>query len=221
MRLACEVCACGERTRLETRRPDRTSMPRCASGDLASPKCKPSYMDWSRTACTAPARSWYATGGSRGIEWAFYGAVGPPSRTSSIFGKSEMWGRHISLCPPKGPKMRSRLPYRSVYATETCFRLRIPSRFACTHSDESTRPQAVPTHRRAEGVFIHTQRGAVNRPLAVTWYATGTCSVCRIAGRSRWANSERALRVFSIPSRDLYLRTAYCSPLWTPCAAQM
>ena len=112
--LAWMVCAREEQSLPETRRPDRTSMPRYAPGDLASPKCKPSYMDWSRTACTAPARSWYATGGSRGIEWAFYGAVGPPSRTSSIFGKSEMWGRHISLCPPVGPKMRSRLPDRSV-----------------------------------------------------------------------------------------------------------
>ena len=112
--LAWMVCAREEQSLPETRRPDRASMPRCAPGDLAFPKCKPSYMDWSRTACTAPARSWYTTGGSMGIGRAFYGTVGHPSRTTSIFGKSEMWGRHISLCPPKGPKMRSRLPYRSV-----------------------------------------------------------------------------------------------------------
>ena len=80
------------------------------------------------------------------------------------------------------------------YATESCQRLRILSRFACRPSDEATLPQAIPTRRCAEGVFIHTRRGAVNRPLAVTWYATGVGSVCRIASRSRWVSSERALR---------------------------
>ena len=80
------------------------------------------------------------------------------------------------------------------YATETHPRRRILSRFACRPSDEPTLPQAIPTRRCAEGVFIHTRRGAVNRPLAVTWYATGVGSVCRIACRSRWASSERSLR---------------------------
>ena len=194
LRLAWMVCARGERSRPEIRRPDSASTPRYASGGLASQKCKPSYMKLFRMSCTVPARSWYTTGGSMGFGRAFYGVVGPPSRTISIFEESEMWGRHISLCPPRAQKCDLGFP-TDPYATETCYRLRIPSRFACSHSDESTRPQAVPTHRRAEGVTIHTQRGAVNRTLAVTWYATGTCSVCRIAGRSRRANSERALRV--------------------------
>ena len=88
----------------------------------------------------------------------------------------------------------------------------IDRRSPCNDSNEATRPQAIPTRRCAEGMFIHTRRDTVNRPLSVTWYATSVCSVCRIAGRSRWAKSERAFRVFQQPS-DLYLRTAYCSPL--------
>ena len=89
-------------------------------------------------------------------------------------------------------------------------RPRIDRRSPCNASDEATRPQAIPTRRRAEGMFIHTRGGAVNRPLAVTWYATGVCSVCRIASRSRWASSERALRVFqhtqgSVPPHRLLL----------------
>ena len=63
MRLACEVCACGERTRFGIRRPDSASTPRYASGGLASSKCKPSYMKRTRTACTVPPRTWCTTGG--------------------------------------------------------------------------------------------------------------------------------------------------------------
>ena len=68
------------------------------------------------------------------------------------------------------------------YATETHSRLRSPSRFACSPSDDATRHPSIPTRRRAEGVFIRTRRSAVNRPLTVSWYATGVCSVCRMAG---------------------------------------
>ena len=74
-------------------------------------------------------------------------------------------------------------------------RRQIDHRSPCNASDESTRPQAVPTHRRAEGVFIHTQRGAVNRPFAVTWYATGVCYGHQISGQFRRGGSECASRV--------------------------
>ena len=133
LRLAWIAYAPGERSRSAFRRPDRASMPPYPSGELAHPKCKPSYMDWFRTACTVPAGSWYTTAGSIGIGRAFYGAVGSPSRTTSIFAKCAMWGRHIAPRPPRAKK--GDLGFLTdPYATETHSRLRIPSRFACSPS---------------------------------------------------------------------------------------
>ena len=115
MRLACEVCACGERTRFGIRRPDSASTPRYASGGLASSKCKPSYMKRTRTACTVPPRTWCTTGGSLGIGGAFYGVLCRQWRTNPIFAKREIWGRNISPPLLKGPKRRFRLPGRSMH----------------------------------------------------------------------------------------------------------
>ena len=66
---------CGMRTRGAVAVRDPTPRSRYASRDLASPKCKPSYMKRSRTACTVPARTWCTTGGSLSIRGAFYGVL--------------------------------------------------------------------------------------------------------------------------------------------------
>ena len=74
-------------------------------------------------------------------------------------------------------------------------RPRIDRRSPCNASDEATRPQAIPTRRRAEGMFIHTRGGAMNRPLPVTWYATGVCYGHQIPGQSRCDGSKCTSRV--------------------------
>ena len=160
LRLACEVCACGERTRFGIRRPDSASTPRYASGGLASSKCKPSYMKRTRTACTVPPRTWCTTGGSLGIGGAIYGVLCRQWRTNPIFAKREIWGRNISPPLLKGPKSRFRLPGRSVHhSPPSPTQIRSPGAMQCLG-----RSNAGSIFRFVEGVFIHTRRGAVNRP---------------------------------------------------------
>ena len=138
LRLACIVCARGERSRLETRRPDSASIPRYASGGLASSKCKPSYMKRTRTACTVPPRTWCTTGGSLGIGGAIYGVLCRQWRTNPIFAKREIWGRNISSPLLKGPKRRSRLPGRSVHhSPRRSPTPNVDRRARCNASDEA------------------------------------------------------------------------------------
>ena len=88
--LAWMVCAREEQSLPEIRRPDSASIPRYASGELAPRICKPSYMDCSRTACTAPARSWYTTGGSMGIGRAFYRCARAPAEARGRAGAPDL-----------------------------------------------------------------------------------------------------------------------------------
>ena len=186
--------ALGERTRPKIRRPDPASMSRYPFGELASPKCKPSYMKRSRTACRVPARTWCTTG-ALWASWArftwSYAASDARTRFSQKskcgdgtfglrFSRAQKcdFGFLVDPCTTRPPPRR-----------------KIDRRSPCNASDEATRPQTIPTRRRAEGMFIHTRRGAVDRPVAVTWYATGVCYGLQIAGPSRWSGSERASRV--------------------------
>ena len=161
---------------------------------MASSKCKPSYMKRTRTACTVPPRTWCTTGGSLGIGGAFYGVLCRQWRTNPIFAKREIWGRNISPPLLKGPKSRFGFLVDPC-TTRPSPRPRIDRRSPCNASDEATRPQAIPTRRRAEGMFIHTRGGAMNRPLPVTWYATGVCYGHQIPGQSRCGGSKCTSRV--------------------------
>ena len=180
LRLACEVCAREERTRLETRRPDSASIPRYASGGLASSKCKPSYMKRTRTACTVPPRTWCTTGGSLGIGGAFYGVLCRQWRTNPIFAKREIWGRNISPPLLKGPKSRFRLPGRSVHHSRASQgKNGLPDAMKCLG-----RSKAATGCRFGEGRSVHSGAGAVNGHGVVDWCATEIGYPYRIAGRS-------------------------------------
>ena len=174
------VCARGERSRLETRRPDSASIPRYASGGLASSKCKPSYMKRTRTACTVPPRTWCTTGGSLGIGGAFYGVLCRQWRTNPIFAKREIWGRNISPPLLKGPKSRFRLPGRSVHHSRASQgKNGSPGAMKCLG-----RSKAATGCRFGEGRSVHSGAGAVNGHGVVDWCATDIGYPYRIAGRS-------------------------------------
>ena len=180
LRLACEVCAREERTRLETRRPDSASIPRYASGGLASSKCKPSYMKRTRTACTVPPRTWCTTGGSLGILGAFHGVLCRQCCTNPILPQGEMWGQNISPPLLKGPKSRFRLPGRSVHHSRASQgKNGSPGAMKCLG-----RSKAATGCRFGEGRSVHSGAGAVNGHGVVDWCATDIGYPYRIAGRS-------------------------------------
>ena len=119
-----------------------------------------------------------------------YAASGAPTR----FSQNAKYGGRI-FRPPLSRAQKGDFGFPvDPCTTRPSPRPRIDRRSPCNASDEATRPQAIPTRRRAEGMFIHTRGGAVNRSLAVTWYATGVCSRLKIAGQSRWGGSECASR---------------------------
>ena len=178
--LAWMVCAREEQSLPEIRRPDSASIPRYAAGDLASSKCRPSYMKRTRTVCTVPARTWCTTGGSLGIGGAFYGVLCRQWRTNPIFAKREIWGRNISPPLLKGPKRRSRLPGRSVHHSRASQGTnRSPDALKCL-----VRSKAATGCRIGEWRSIHSGAGAVNRHGVVGWCATEIGYPYRIAGRS-------------------------------------
>ena len=98
------VCAREEQSQPEIRRPDSASTPRYAAGDLASSKCKPSYMKRTRTACTGPSADLVHHWGLSGYRGRVLWGPMPPVARQPDFRKTRNMGAEYFAPPSQGPK---------------------------------------------------------------------------------------------------------------------